>query len=120
MRAKPDLIPDCDIHGEPMYRDECPARALGLTGGRDLIVWRCCRHGCGRYFLGTVGYAHATPLACPVVPTPRCEREGAFLIVQRTLGAYICLVDGCSKTCVWQTVDENRQLRATAGARSAP
>jgi hypothetical protein len=36
VRAKPDLVPDCDVHGEPMYRDQCPASLLGLEGSRDV------------------------------------------------------------------------------------
>lgn len=79
MKPKPDLIPDCDIHGEPMYRDECPASALGLEGHRDLIVWRCAHKGCGRYFYGTVGYRYCMQMAGARGSTPQCPQEGAFL-----------------------------------------
>jgi hypothetical protein len=102
MKAKPDLVPDCDVHGEPMYRDECAASVLGLEGSRDVIVWRCCHQGCGRYFHGTAGYRNCPPAADNGILTPRCAREGAFLIVQRTLGSYICPVAGCTKTEPWQ------------------
>src|SRR5512140_666456 len=102
MRAKLDLVPDCDVHGEPMYRDESPASALGLKGNRDVIVWRCARKECERYFHGTVGYRYCRGSSAPVTPTPHCEREAAFLVVQRALGSYICPVAGCSTTQEWQ------------------
>jgi hypothetical protein len=105
MRAKPDLVPDCDIHGEPMYRDECPARAFGLEEPRDLIVWRCAREGCGRYFQGILGYCYRASAAEACPPTPRCHREGAFLVVQRALGSYICPVAGCTIVRDWQVPD---------------
>jgi hypothetical protein len=117
MRAKPDLMPDCDIHGEPMYRDECPAQLLGLEGSRDLIIWRCSRTGCGRYFYGTVGYRSIGPATDPKPPTPQCDQERAFLVVQRDLGCYICPVTGCSTVQIWQAVRANPQLRHHHAAR---
>jgi hypothetical protein len=102
MRAKPDLVPDCDVHGEPMCRDEPPASALGFKGDRDVIVWRCAREGCRRYFHGTVGYRYSPRPPAPVAPTPHCEHEAAFLVVQRALGSYICPVAGCNTAQVWQ------------------
>jgi len=114
MRSKPDLVPDCDVHGEPMYRDESPAFALGLKGNRDVIVWRCAREGCGRYFHGTVGYRYCPRPSPPVIPTPHCEHESAFLVVQRALGSYICPVAGCSTAQVWQA-----SVVPLTGARSA-
>ena len=114
MRARPDLVPDCDVHGEPMYRDESPATALGLRGNRDVIVWRCAHEGCGRYFHGTVGYRYCPPSSVPASPTPHCERESAFLVVQRTLRSYICPVDGCSTAQAWQA-----SAAPLTGARSA-
>jgi len=101
MRAKPDLIPDCDVHGEPMVRDELPASALGLEGRRDVVFWRCDHNGCGRYFHGTVGYRDFPAALGNRIPTLRCEREGAFLIVQSNLGSYICPVAGCSTVQEW-------------------
>jgi hypothetical protein len=114
MRAKPELVPDCDVHGEPMYRDESPAFALGLKGNRDVIVWRCAREGCGRYFHGTVGYRYCPRPSAPATPTPHCEHESAFLVVQRALGSYICPVDGCGTAQVWQS-----SVAPSTGARSA-
>jgi len=114
MRAKPDLVPDCDVHGEPMYRDESPASALGLKGNRDVIVWRCARKECERYFHGTVGYRYCPRSSAPVTPTPHCEHEKAFLVVQRALGSYICPVDDCGTAQVWQS-----SLVPSTGARSA-
>ena len=78
MRAKPDLVPDCDVHGEPMYRDECAASALGLKGDREEVVWRCPHEECGRYFHGTVGYRSHVTIASRAIPTPRCERGGSL------------------------------------------
>ncbi len=101
MRAKSDLIPDCDIHGEPMHRDECPASVLGLEGRRDLHVWRCGHPGCGRYFYGTVGYCDNTQKGHANGRSSRCSREGAFLVAQRALGRYICPVAGCNETEPW-------------------
>ena len=101
MRAKPDLVPDCDVHGEPIYRDECAASALGLKGDREEVVWRCPYEECGRYFHGTVGYRSHVTIASRAIPTPRCEREGAFLVVQHTLGSYICPVAGCPMSAGW-------------------
>jgi hypothetical protein len=114
MRAKPDLVPDCDVHGEPMYRDESPASALGLKGNRDVIAWHCVHEGCGRYFHGTVGYRYCPRSTAPVTPTPHCEHESAFLVVQRALGSYICPVAGCSTAQVW-----NAFVGPLTGARSA-
>lgn len=110
MRSKPDLVPDCDVHGEPMYRDESPACALGLKGNRDVIVWRCAREGCGRYFHGTVGYRDCPWPSAAVTPTPHCEHEAAFLVVQRALGSYICPVAGCGTAQVWQALSKQLSL----------
>lgn len=114
MRAKVDLVPDCDVHGEPMYRDECPASVLGLPGSRDVIVWRCAQQGCGRYFEGSVGYRHCPPVAG--TPTPRCLRDGAFLVVQRAVGLYLCPVAGCTNGQAW---DGSGSLE-TEGRRPEP
>lgn len=99
MRAKPELVPDCDVHGERMFRAECSPAALGLPGRRDVIVWRCAHEGCGRYFEGSVGYRDH--LVASLAPTPRCVREGAFLVVQRTMCRYICPVAGCPHAQAW-------------------
>ena len=115
MRAKPELIPDCDIHGEAMHRDERPARELGLAGSRDVIVWCCAVAGCRRYFEGSVGYRDVPLPGSERHPTPQCRQEGAFLVVQRNLGSYICPVAGCATTHSWNTsVSDNRQLAARA------
>src|SRR5438046_1208279 len=114
MRSKPELVPDCDVHGEPMYRDESPAFALGLKGNRDVVVWRCGRERCGRYFHGTVGYRYCPRPSAPATPTPHCEHESAFLVVQRALGSYICPVDGCGTAEVWQS-----SVPPSTAARSA-
>jgi hypothetical protein len=105
MRAKPDLIPDCDVHGTPMYRDQCRGWELGLTDGRDVVVWRCSHHDCGRYFLGTLGYCSCIPADDQAPPTPRCAREGAFLVVQRAWNLSICPVDGCPTKQPWHAPD---------------
>lgn len=102
MRAKPDLVPDCDVHGEPMYRDELPASELGLEGSRDVIVWRCGCHGCRRYFEGGVGYRDTNSGRGRVESTPRCANDRAFLVVQRTLNEYICPVAGCATVHAWE------------------
>ena len=102
VRAKSGLVPDCDVHGEPMYLDERPASALGLEGDRDLIFWRCAREGCGRFFYGTVGYRYCPAVAGTGPSTPRCTREGAFLVAQQILGRYICPVAGCKTLQAWQ------------------
>lgn len=99
MRAKPELVPDCDVHGESMYRDECRASDLGLEGSRDIIVWRCAHPGCTRYFEGAVGYRNLASRAS--VMTPRCAREGAFLVTQRALSRYVCPVEGCANGQAW-------------------
>ncbi len=101
MRAKPDLVPDCDLHGEPMYRDELPAGELGLAGSRDVIVWRCRCAGCRRYFEGGTGYRDA-PRGGETDSTPQCPNEGAFLVAQRATGSYICPVAGCSTVHEWE------------------
>ena len=113
MRAKADLIPDCDVHGEPMFLDECPAPALGLEGSRDMIVWRCSRHGCRRYFYGTVGYRDSPPAANIAIPTPRCERDGAFLVVQDALGSSICPVAGCGTVLALPASNEPASARTS-------
>ena len=102
MRAKPNLVPDCDVHGEPMFRDEYPASALGLEGRRDIIIWRCTREGCGRYFYGTVGYRDCPDIARTRTTTVRCREDGAYLVVQRARGSYICPVAGCTSIEPWQ------------------
>ncbi|PWT97832.1 MAG: hypothetical protein C5B51_30455, partial [Terriglobia bacterium] len=99
MRAKPDLVPECDLHGERMNRAEYPAATLGLEGRRDVHVWRCTHEGCHRFFYGTLGYR--TRLAENGCTTPQCPREGAFLVVQGDLGSYICPVDGCRTVRPW-------------------
>lgn len=101
MKAKPDLIPDCDVHGTPMYRDQCRGWELGLKDGRDVVVWRCAESGCHRYFLGTLGYRSCDPIGDQGEPTPRCAREGAFLVVQRAWNVSICPVDGCATKQPW-------------------
>ena len=106
MKAKSDLVPECDIHGDPMYLDECPASALGLEGDRDVIVWRCACAGCRRFFYGTVGYRHSPPSPGSIRPTPRCKRDGAYLVVQRDLAGYICPVAGCQTAQAWQLPGE--------------
>src|SRR5690349_7580403 len=93
MRAKPDLVPDCDLHREPMYRQECRPGELGLEGTREVIVWRCAHAGCGRFFLGTVGYQSYPPIPVTADPSRRCARHGAFLVAQG--GSFICPVAGC-------------------------
>lgn len=115
MRAKSDLVPDCDVHGEPMYRDECRASALGLDGSRDLHVWRCAREGCSRYFYGTVGYRYPNQTAGTAAGTPRCPREGGYLVVQRTLGSYICPVARCPNRKPWTAISSRK---AKAGDES--
>ena len=69
MRSKPDLVPDCDVHGEPMYLDEYRAFAMGLKGNRDVIVCRCTREGCGRYLHGTVVYGSFPLSTALVIPS---------------------------------------------------
>jgi len=119
VRAKPDLVPDCDVHGEPMYRDECAASAVGLKGDREEVVWRCPHEECGRYFHGTVGYRSHVAIASRAIPTPRCEREGAFLVVQHTLGSYICPVAGCPMSAGWCVSGVHQRGELAPGA-SAP
>jgi len=91
-----------------MRLDQRPASALGLPGSRDEIIWRCAREGCGRFFQGTVGYRFFPVSAHRPIhtPTPRCEREGAFLVAQRTLGSYICPVAGCITVQAWKDVSD--------------
>ena len=101
MRAKSDLIPDCDVHGEPMFRQECAAASLGLEGGRDLYVWCCPRPDCERYFRGTVGYANKAQPPRMMERTPQCPEEGAFLVVQQGASEYICPVAGCKQHQPW-------------------
>jgi len=117
VRAKPDLIPDCDVHGAPMYRDECRACALGLDDSRDVVVWRCAKKGCSRYFLGTVGYRSCVAAEDCAAPTRRCTREGAFLVVQRALGASICPVEGCTTLHTWHAPDHEPSEEFSAAAR---
>lgn len=117
MKAKSDLVPDCDIHGEPMYLDERPASALGLAGNRDVITWRCAQPGCGRFFYGTVGYRY-TPAAGTDALTPRCKMEGAFLVVQEILGSYICPVAGCKTVDAWQAASEPLEVNEPSFAIS--
>lgn len=96
MTAKPDLVPHCDLHREPMYRDECRPSELGLDGNRDVIVWRCAHAGCGRFFLGTLGYQSFPPMAMAAEPVRRCPLDGAFLVAQGAMGSFICPVAGCA------------------------
>ena len=105
MRAKPDLVPDCDVHGRAMRREEWPAAALGMNGNRDVLAWCCTLDGCGRFFHGAVGYQYRPPRAQEGLPTPRCDREGAFLVAQRDLESYICPVDGCYGAQLWEPAD---------------
>ena len=102
MRAKSDLIPDCDVHGEPMVRDERPASALGLEGHREELFWRCAREGCGRYFHGSLGYRRLLPVDSNVCESLHCGRDGAFLVVQKSFGSYVCPVAGCQNTQNWR------------------
>jgi hypothetical protein len=122
MRAKPDLVPDRDLDGEPMYLDERPASAVGLPGHRDEIIWRCARENCGRFFQGTVGYRFLPESANRGTHTsaPRCEREGAFLVVQRTLGSYVCPVAGCMTVQAWEVSDEPVIANASAQHQVEP
>ena len=99
MRAKSGLVPDCDVHGEPMYLAECPGSVFGLAN-RDIHVWRCAREDCDRYFYGTVGYRY-TMEANGTAQAPRCASEGAFLVAQQSLGLYVCPVDGCNTIRPW-------------------
>jgi hypothetical protein len=115
VRAKSDLAPNCDVQGEPMYRHVCRASELGLDGSRDLHVWRCARKGCGRYFYGTVGYRYLNQTAGTAAGTPRCSPEGAYLVVQRTLGSYICPVARCPNRKPWIVTSSPK---AKAGDRS--
>lgn len=117
MRAKPDLIPDCDVDGEPMYKDECPASAIGLKERRDVYVWRCAREGCGRYFYGTLGYRYSDKPG--EIPTEQCPREGAFLVTQRALGSSICPVDGCKTAHVWHGAEPQPAIQEDSNAREA-
>ena len=103
VRAKADLVPDCDLHGLPMYREQCPASALGFTDQRDRHIWRCGHEGCDRYFYGTVGYRHLNLCASTPIETPRCVGDGAYLVTQRNLGLYICPIDGCPNAQPWNT-----------------
>ncbi len=102
MRAKADLVPDCDVHGEPMYRADCPASVLGLKGSRDVTIWRCAHGGCSRFFEGAIGYRHMAAERGAL--TPRCTREGAFLVAQGKLGKYVCPVAGCRSEEAWTRV----------------
>ena len=99
MRAKSGLVPDCDVHGEPMYLAECPGSVFGIAN-RDIHVWRCAREDCDRYFYGTVGYRY-TMEANGTAQAPRCASEGAFLVAQQSLGLYVCPVDGCNTIRPW-------------------
>lgn len=116
MRAKSDLVPDCDVHGEPMYPDECRASALGLEGNRDLYIWRCGRAGCGRFFYGTVGYRYRSQTAGTADRTPRCPREGAYLVVQRAFGSYICPVAGCISKELWTATLSGKAISKEASS----
>src|SRR5690349_14368474 len=91
-----------------MYLDERPASELGLAGSRDVIVWRCRRPGCGRYFEGAVGYRDARSGGRIANSTPRCPNDGAFLVAQQALEAYICPVARCATV----------HARDTAGAHN--
>ena len=117
MKAKPDLVPDCDVHGAPMFLDECSPSTLGLEGSHDLIVWRCAHPGCGRYFYGTLGYRYSPPFTRTAAGTPRCKREGAFLVVQEARGLSICPVAGCNTAQPWQASIEPLFV-ATSGSLS--
>ena len=101
-----------------MYRDERPAHVLGLEGSRDLLIWRCPRDGCGRYFYGTVGYGYCSDHIRTGAPSPRCTREDAFLVVQRALSLYICPVAGYKRVQVWQDPQRaiDKQEIASQGA----
>jgi hypothetical protein len=88
-----------------MYRDECRAADLGLVDSRDVIVWRCAHAGCGRYFLGTLGYQSYPPVAVAAEPTRRCARDGAFLVAQRSLRSYVCPVAGCATQLVMRAAN---------------
>jgi hypothetical protein len=106
MRAKPDLTPDCDVHGEPMYKTECPASVLGMDKRTDITFWSCSHRGCSRYFHGTLGYRYLDLPKGAGSQTPRCSNEGAYMVVQRALGSYICPVAGCKKERAWQAPEE--------------
>ena len=102
MKAKPDLTPDCDVHGEPMYKTECWAPALGMEKQTDVTIWSCSHRGCQRYFHGKVGYRNLDGPKNAGSPTPQCSHEGAYLVVQRALGVHICPVAGCAEKRPWQ------------------
>jgi hypothetical protein len=100
MRAKPDLVPDCDVHGAPMCRVECSGAAFGL-GPRDMCIWRCTERDCDRYFYGSIGY-RSSEGRCDPTSAPHCRLEGAYLVVQQRLGVYICPVAGCTTVEHWR------------------
>jgi hypothetical protein len=117
MRAKPDLAPDCDVHGEAMVRDERPALTLGLEGYRDELFWRCARDGCHRYFHGSLGYRDLSQVESNADnSTMRCERDGAFLVVQKVIGSYICPVAGCQSFHDWQMPERDSAERESRDA----
>jgi hypothetical protein len=90
-----------------MYKTECPASVLGMDKRTDITIWSCSHRGCQRYFHGTLGYRYIDLPNGAGSPTPRCSHEGAYLVVQRALGSYICPVAGCTKERAWQAAEEN-------------
>jgi len=119
MRAKPDLTPDCDVHGEPMCKIDYPSSALGMVKRTDITIWLCSHHGCQRYFYGTVGYRYLNLPKRAGAPTPQCSNEGAYLVVQRALGSYICPVAGCTKKSHWQAPKEQASRETVASLDAA-
>jgi len=88
-----------------MVLEEVHPLAFGLEGRREVLVWRCSHKGCERYFYGTVGYQDRNPAAAAVTLSPRCPKDGAFLVVQQATRRFICPVAGCDKAETWNVSD---------------
>ena len=109
MTAKPDLIPDCDVHGTPLTKTEYPGAEMGQQ--EDVIeVWRCTRAGCRRLFYGDSGYGSLGGAAGAEEVKPQCPKHGAFLVVQAVHQTYVCPVDGCRETRPWPTPTQGMGL----------
>jgi hypothetical protein len=83
---KPNLVPDCDVHGSPMERHGALTRnRLEEAQTRDVEVWRCQTSSCDRYFYEDVGYQTLKGAVATDEPSPACERHGTKMVVQSCL-----------------------------------
>lgn len=100
--GKPNLVPECDVHGSRMTRWVASTRnSLEEAQGREVEVWRCPTPSCDRYYYENVAYQTSKGAVGTDEPSPLCECHGTKMVVQSRLSQYICPVEGCGEQQQW-------------------